>query len=54
MSIQTDTYIKQMKEMYTKISNKKELTKCEMLFLIAYKRTIDNSIFVSPIRAEFE
>lgn len=46
MSIQTQQYIKEMKEMYVVLSNKEKLSIDEILFLEAYKRTIDNTIFI--------
>jgi hypothetical protein len=44
MSVQTQEYIKEMKEMYIVLSKKEKLSISEILFLEAYKRTIDSSI----------
>lgn len=46
MSTQTKSYIEDMKKMYIEIKNKKKLSQNDLLFLIMYKRTIDNSIEV--------
>jgi hypothetical protein len=42
MSIQTEEYINDMKEMYIKILSKTVLTADEIMFLDIYKRTLGN------------
>lgn len=44
MSIQTQTYIKDMKTMYETIINKKELSLIELSFLDMYKKTIEGVV----------
>jgi hypothetical protein len=44
MSVQSKLYIEEMKDMYKKIVEKTDLTLNDILFLITYKKTIDNSI----------
>ena len=44
MSVQTKLYIEEMKDIYKKIVEKTDLTLNDILFLTAYKKTIDNSI----------
>jgi hypothetical protein len=41
MSIQTQTYIKDMKTMYETIIKKKELSLIELSFLDMYRKTIE-------------
>lgn len=44
MSIQTQTYIKDMKTMYETIIKKKELSLIELSFLDMYKKTIEGIV----------
>ena len=44
MSIQTQTYIKDMKTMYETIIKKKELSLIELSFLDMYKKTIEGVV----------
>ena len=44
MSVQTQTYINDMKSMYETIIKKKELSSIELSFLDIYKRTIEGTL----------
>lgn len=54
MSTQTKEYIVEMKNMYEKISRMTVLTQIEFMFLIAYKKTIDNSIIIEGYEVVYE
>lgn len=54
MSIQTKSYIQEMKDMYLKIVSKNNLTLNDIAFLRIYKKTIDNSVCIPPIKVDCE